>query len=153
MQITNYLEQHNVHYQLRSHKPAFTAQQIAAEEHIPGMYVAKPVVVQADGKYYMCVLPACCKIDLNQLRGHLNAGEIQLANEKEMAKLFPDCEIGAEPPFGNMFNMTTLVDKSLEPDDYIVFQAGQHDQAVQIKMKDYKQLVSPKILNFSYHLH
>ena len=153
MQITEYLDQKKVKYQVCSHRPAFTAQQIAAEEHVSGMDVAKPVIVQADGKYYMCVLPACCKVDLEMLRGHLSAGEVQLADEKEMAKLFPDCELGAEPPFGNLFNLPTIMDDTLGKDGFIVCQSGKHDQAVRMNLKDYEKLVHPKVVHFSYHLH
>jgi len=153
MQITEYLDQKKVKYQVCSHRPAFTAQQIAAEEHVSGMDVAKPVIVQADGKYYMCVLPACCKVDLEMLRGHLRAGEVQLADEKEMAKLFPDCELGAEPPFGNLFNLPTIMDDTLGKDGFIVCQSGKHDQAVRINLQDYEKLVHPKVVHFSYHLH
>jgi Ala-tRNA(Pro) deacylase len=153
MQITEYLEKNKVGYQVCSHRPTFTAQHMAAEEHVPGMDVAKPVVVQADGKYYMCVLPACCKVDLDMLREQLGVGEVHLATEKEMAKLFPDCELGAEPPFGDMFDMDTLMDKGLGKDGYVVCQAGTHEQAVRINLDDYKNLTKPRILEFSYHLH
>lgn len=153
MKITDYLENKNVHYQLCSHRPTFTSQHMAAEEHVPGMNVAKPVIVEAEGKFYMCVLPACCKVDLEMLRSQLGVGEVKLAEEKQMAKLFPGCEVGAEPPFGNVFDLTTLMDNSLADDNYIVFQAGQHDRAVRLNMKDYQELVQPRMLSFSYHLH
>jgi len=153
MQVKEYLDQKKVKYQVCSHRPTFTAQQMAAEEHVPGMDVAKPVIIQADGKYYMCVLPACCKVDLEMLRSALDAGEIQLADEKEMAKLFPDCELGAEPPFGNLFNMPTLMDDTLGKDGFIVCQAGKHDQALRINLQDYEKLVHPQVMHFSYHLH
>jgi Ala-tRNA(Pro) deacylase len=153
MQITDYLEEKRVNYQICAHRPAFTSQQMAAEEHVPGMNVAKPVIVQADGKYYMCVLPACCKVDLDTLRRQLGAGEVELASEKEMAQLFPDCELGAEPPFGNMYGISTIMDKTLSRDEYLLFQAGKHDQAVRISLNDYETLVHPRVLDFSYHLH
>ena len=153
MHITQYLDYHKVNYQICSHRPTFTAQHMAAEEHVPGMNVAKPVIVQADGKYYMCVLPACCKVDLDMLRCQLGAGEVQLAGEEEMARLFPECEVGAEPPFGNVYGMTTLMDISLGKDGYIICPAGQHDRAVRINLKDYENLVHPRVLEFSYHLH
>jgi Ala-tRNA(Pro) deacylase len=153
MQITDYLEEKRVNYQICAHRPAFTSQQMAAEEHVPGMNVAKPVIVQADGKYYMCVLPACCKVDLETLRSHLGAGEVELASEKDMSQLFPDCELGAEPPFGNMYGITTIMDKTLSHDKYLLFQAGKHDQAVRISLNDYETLVHPRVLDFSYHLH
>ena len=153
MEIAEFLEKNSINYQVFSHRPAFTAQQMAAEEHVPGMNVAKPVIVQADGKYYMCVLPACCKVDLETLRSQLGAGEIQLAGEKELAKLFPDCELGAEPPFGNVYGLTTIMDKTLTDDQYLVFQSGSHDRAIRINRDDYEKLVHPRVLQFSYHLH
>ena len=153
MDITAYLDQNRVHYQVSSHPPAFTAQKVAAEEHVPGMNVAKPVVVQVDGRYYMCVLPACCKVDLELLRSQLGAGEVELAREQEMEKLFPGCELGAEPPFGNIFGMQTLMDISLHEDDFLIFQGGRHDRAIKISRADYEALVKPRILCFGYHLH
>jgi Ala-tRNA(Pro) deacylase len=153
MEITEYLNSERINYELYSHRPAFTSQQMAAEEHIPGMNVAKPVIVLADGKYYMCVLPACCKVDLEVLRSQLGANKVTLASEEEMAGLFPDCDLGAEPPFGNVFGLATLMDESLSSDEYIVCQAGRHNRAVRIGMRDYKELVSPQVLSFSYRLH
>ncbi|MCF7958967.1 MAG: YbaK/EbsC family protein [Phycisphaerae bacterium] len=153
MHVTDYLKEHKVGYQLRSHRPTYTSQEMAAEEHVSGMNIAKPVIVQADGRYYMCVLPACCKVDLEALRSGLGAGEVQLADEREMAKLFPDCELGAEPPFGNMFDLATIMDETMVEGKFIVFQAGRHNQAIKVDMKDYQNLVRPRIMNFSYHLH
>ena len=153
MQVKEFLDQQKVKYEVCSHRPTFTAQQMAAAEHVPGMDVAKPVIIQADGKYYMCVLPACCKVDLEMLRSALDVGEIQLADEKEMAKLFPDCELGAEPPFGNLLNMPTLMDDTLGKDGFIVCQAGKHDQALKMNLQDYEKLVHPTVMHFSYHLH
>ena len=97
--------------------------------------------------------PACCKVDLEMLRCQLGAGELHLASEKEMAQLFPECQLGAEPPFENIFGMATIMDKNLAPDRYIVFQAGKHDQAIRLNMQDYNKLVLPRTLEFSYHLH
>ena len=153
MRICDYLDQKHVHYELHKHPATFTAQQMAAAEHEPGMRVAKPVVVQADGRFYMCVLPACCKVDLDGLRRELDAGEVQLATERDMESLFPDCELGAEPPLGNVFGMGTLMDKSLGDQEYVVFQSGRHDESVKVKLSDYKELVQPRVLDFSYHLH
>ncbi len=153
MRITEYLDRKKVNYQISTHRPSFSSQKLAAEEHVSGRYVAKPVVVQADGKFYMCVLPACSKVDLDSLGSQLGAGDVELASEEDMARLFPECELGAEPPVGNLFGLTTLLDKSLLEDDFIVFQAGKHDQAVKLNLRDYEELVHPRILSFCYHLH
>jgi Ala-tRNA(Pro) deacylase len=150
MRTLEYLEKAGVDCEVREHKPTFSAQQMAATEHEPGRFVAKPVIVRADNKYVMCVLPACRKIDLQTLKKQLGAKSIELAEEEEVGKLFPDCELGAEPPFGNLYDLPTIMDKSLEDDDHIVFQAGSHDKAVKITMADYRKLVNPQILDFSY---
>ena len=152
MPILDYLKKAKVKCEVREHKPTFSAQQMAATEHEPGKYVAKPVIVKADDKFVMCVLPACRKVDLQALKKQLGAKSIELAEEVEIGKLFTDCEIGAEPPFGNLYDLPTVMDKSLEDDDHIVFQAGSHDKAVKISMADYRKLVNPKILDFSYPL-
>ena len=151
MGVIDFLESSGVSYEVTEHPPAFTAQRLAAEEHEPGRYVAKPVIVKADGKYVMCVLPASCKIDMGALKKQLGAKKIELAEEKEMGEIFGDCELGAEPPFGNLYDLETIIDKSLEKDDHIVFQGGSHKRAVRMSMADYRELVSPKVLEFSYH--
>ncbi len=150
MKLIEFLDKSSAKYEVTQHRPAFSAQQMAAAEHVPGMEVAKPVVIKADGEYYMCVLPACCKVDLDVLKKHLGVGQIELARESEMAKLFSDCELGAEPPFGNLYGLLTFMDKTLEMDEHIVFQGGTHQQAIRMAMAEYKRLVGPRILSFSY---
>ena len=152
MPILDYLKKAKVKCEVREHKPTFSAQQMAATEHEPGKFVAKPVIDKADDKFVMCVLPACRKVDLQALKNQLGAKSVDLAEEVEIGKLFTDCEIGAEPPFGNLYDLPTVMDKSLEDDDHIVFQAGSHDKAVKISMADYRKLVNPKILDFSYQM-
>jgi Ala-tRNA(Pro) deacylase len=150
MKVVEFLENSSAKYEVTKHQPTYSAQQMAAAEHVPGREVAKPVLVKADGQYYMCVLPACCKVDLDALKQDLHVDQVVLAGEDEMSKLFADCELGAEPPFGNLYGLETLMDESLEADEYIVFQAGTHEQAIRIAMADYKKLVSPLVLSFSY---
>jgi Ala-tRNA(Pro) deacylase len=152
MRLTEFLDKAGVTYQLKQHQPAFTAQQMAAVEHEPGKYVAKPVIVKADGKHIMCVLSACYKIDLGALKSQLGAKSVELAAESDIGTIFPDCELGAEPPFGNLYDLPTIMDKALEKDDHIIFQAGSHEKAISMTMADYRKLVQPKVLEFSYHL-
>ncbi|NIP28061.1 MAG: deacylase [Phycisphaerae bacterium] len=152
MRVIEFLDKSKVKYKVTKHEPAFTAQQMAAVEHEPGKYVAKPVVVKADDKYVMCVLPACYKIDLKALKGQLKARKVELAEEKEIGKMFDDCELGAEPPFGNLYDLSTIIDKALEKDDHITFQGGTHEKAIRMSMEDYLRLVEPKVLEFSYHV-
>ena len=152
MQVLEYLKESGIKYETREHKPTFSSQQMAAVEHEPCKFVAKPVIVKADGKYVMCVLAACRKVDLGVLKKQLGAKSVELAEEEEVGRLFGDCEIGAEPPFGNLYDMPTVMDKALEGDEHIMFQAGSHENAVRIKMADYRKLVKPKVLEFSYLL-
>jgi Ala-tRNA(Pro) deacylase len=152
MQVLEYLEKSGVKYEVMEHKPTFSAQQMAAAEHEPGKFVAKSVIVKVDGKYVMCVLAACYKVDLRALKSQLGAKSVELAEEEEIGRLFGDCELGAEPPFGNLYDIPTIIDKALEQEDHIMFQACSHDKAVRIKMADYRKLTSPKVLEFSYHL-
>lgn len=152
MRIIEFLDNSAVRYEIREHPPAFTAQQMAAIEHEPGQYVAKPVIIKADGKYIMCVLSACYKIDMGALKSQLGAKSVELAQEKEIGKIFNDCELGAEPPFGNLYDLPTIMDKALAKDDHITFQAGTHEKAIRINMDDYRKLVNPKVLEFSYHV-
>ena len=152
MSVKNFLERTSAKYEVTEHHPAFTAQRIAQAEHIHGMNVAKPVVVTADGRYYMCVLPACCRIDMDVLRDLLGADEIELTDEFEMAKLFADCEVGAEPPFGSLYGLPTIMDELLEDNDSIVFQSGSHGEAVRMDLLEYRRIEDPKLLSFSYHI-
>lgn len=152
MSITEFLDKSGVNYKITEHAVVFTAQRMAAEEHEKGKFIAKPVIIKADGKYMMCVLSACCKINFNALKSQLGADMIELADEKEIAKLFPDCSLGAEPPFGNLYDLPTIVDKDLCSDDHITFQAGTHEEAIHMSMADYRELVKPRVLEFSYHM-
>ena len=152
MRVTEYLDASAVKYEVSEHPPAFTAQQMAAAEHEQGQYVAKPVIVKADGKNIMCVLSACYKIDFAALKKQLGAKSVELAEEQEIGKIFEDCDLGAEPPFGNLYDLPVVMDKALEKDDHITFQAGTHEKAIRMSMEDYRKLVKPKVLEFSYHM-
>ena len=150
MRVVEFLDQAGVKYETSAHAPVFSAQGLAAAEHEHGQYVAKPVIVKADNRYLMCVLPAPNKVDLGRLKEQLNAQSVALADEDEIGKLFPDCELGAEPPFGNLYDLPTVIEKSLEADDHILFQAGTHGKAIRMAMADYRKLVQPKVLEFTF---
>lgn len=149
MHIIEFLDQAGVKYDVREHVPVFTSQGLAQREHERGKYVAKPVIVKADGRYVMCVLAAPQKVDLAKIKSHLGAEAVELASEEQICKLFPDCELGAEPPFGNLYDLPTLMDKALESDDHLVLQAGTHGKAVRMNRADYQRLVQPKVLEFA----
>ena len=152
MEVKEFLKSSGVSYETSKHVPAFTAQGMAAVEHEPGRYVAKPVIVRADDRYLMCVLPAPCHVDLIKLKSQLAAETVELAQESEIGELFPGCDLGAEPPFGNLYELPTLMDKALENDDHILFQAGTHEEAIRMSMADYRRLVEPRIMDLSYHV-
>lgn len=151
MKLLEFFDKEKIKYELTEHRPAFTAQRLAAVEHEQGRFVAKPVIVKADGKFVMCVLSASAKIDLKVLKNQLEAKSVELADESEVGKICTDCELGAEPPFGNLYGLTTIMDKQLENADHLVFQAGTHQKAVKISTEDYKNIAKPKVLKFSYH--
>ncbi|MCE5187092.1 MAG: hypothetical protein LLF76_13295 [Planctomycetaceae bacterium] len=152
MKVVELLDSAGIHYEMSQHRPTFTAQQVAAEEHVSGRYVAKPVVIKADDEFYLCVLAACCKIDFDALKQTLGVERIELADEDELGRLFKDCAVGAEPPFGQLYGLPTLLDKGLEEDEFIIFQAGNHESAIRMDMEDFKNLARPRVLKFSYHM-
>ncbi len=152
MRITDFLDKSAVEYEVTEHQSVFTAQQVAAAEHEPGRFVAKPVIVKADDKYIMCVLEACCKVDMDALKNQLGAKSVKLADENKIGELFADCELGAEPPFGNLYNLPTVIDKTLKEHDHIMFQGSTHESAIRMSTADYIRLVEPKVLDFSYHV-
>lgn len=151
MEVIAFLKKSKIKHKVTKHKTAFTAQEVAAEEHEPGKFVAKAVVVRADDKYVMCVLPACYNIDMKMLKSQLKAKTVKIAEEKELEKILSDCEVGAQPPFGNLYNLPTIMDKVLESDDHIMFQGGTHEKSVRMSMADYRKLAEPKVLEFSKH--
>lgn len=151
MNIIEYLDQSQASYSLSEHRPVFSAQVMAAEEHEKGQYVAKPVIIKSQGNFIMCVLPAPYRIIFDALRDYLGTDDVQMATEEETRGVFPDCEEGAEPPFGKLYGLRTIMDSSLEKDDHIIFQAGSHDKAVRMRMEDYLGLADPEITDFAYN--
>jgi Ala-tRNA(Pro) deacylase len=143
MDIHEYLRQNKVDFKTHEHVPAYTAQTVAAEEHVTGHSVAKVVIVKADEKFAMCVLPAPRMVDLKKVGQLAGAKKVRLADEKEIATLFPDVEVGAEPPFGHLWGLPTLADLRLAQRGDIVFQGGSHHEAVRMKYADYARLAQP----------
>ena len=152
MDVLEYLDTCLADYGVTGHRSAYTAQAVAHYEHVPGQNVAKPVVIKVDGDFYMCVLPADHLIDFKELRIRLSAHSVTLASEEEMMDLFPNCDVGTEPPFGILYGLETLMDTSLENDKFIVFQGGSHETAISMSMEEYKRLAYPKVMNFSVHI-
>ncbi|MBI2412092.1 MAG: YbaK/EbsC family protein [Deltaproteobacteria bacterium] len=149
--LEKFLERNHVTYKAVIHPEAYTAQEIAASMHVKGRELVKSVMVKADGKIVMAVLPASHRVDFEKLKATLGEKEIRLASEKEFARLFPDCEPGAEPPFGNLYDVETVVDRSLAGDEDIYFNAGTHYEAVEMEYSKYEELVRPKVAEFAVH--
>ncbi|HJX60258.1 MAG TPA: YbaK/EbsC family protein [Thermodesulfobacteriota bacterium] len=150
--LRDYFEKNQVAYEVGFHPEVFTAQEIAAAQHVSGKEMAKVVMVKADGKMLMLVLPASYQIDMKKLKKALKCKKVSMAKEKQFEELFPDCEVGAMPPFGNLYNLEVWVDQVLTEDASIVFQAGNHIETVRIKYGDYARLTNPKVGDFSVHL-
>ena len=149
--VKDFLDKNGVKYEQYKHRQAFTAQGVAQEQHVSGKLVAKVVVVKAGGQHALAVLPAHCKVDLQKIREVTGGTDATLASEDELARLFPDCELGAMPPFGNLYNLCTYVDVSLERDEEIFFQAGTHVDTIKMKYADFSRLVQPKVADFALH--
>jgi Ala-tRNA(Pro) deacylase len=146
------LDQHNIKYQVLTHSLAYTAQEVAAAQHVPGKQVAKVVIVKKErGALVMLVLPASHQVDFGRLRQVLGE-RVELEQEREFRGLFPGCEVGAEPPFGNLFTLDTFVDASLAEDEEIVFNGGSHWQTIRMRYDDYVRLVHPRVAKFAQHL-
>ncbi len=147
--LKDYLDQHEVEYVTISHSPAYTAQRIAEITHIPGKELAKTVIVKIDDKFAMAVLPASRRVDLRHLQEALGADDVVLASEQEFKALFPDCEVGAMPPFGNLYDMGVYVAEQLTEDDEIAFNAGSHTELVRMSYRDFASLVTPQVVSLT----
>lgn len=144
--LIDYLDQHDKKYVVIKHSTAYTAQEVAASAHIPGKNMVKTVMVKADGNMKMVVLPSTYNVDLEAVKNTLKAEEVRLATEEEFETLFPDCELGAMPPFGMFYDMDTLVAEVLTEDKEIAFNAGTHRELVKMRYDDYQEVVNPEII-------
>lgn len=144
--LINYLDEHGKKYVVVKHSPAFTAEEVAASAHIPGKQMVKTVMVKADDDMKMVVLPSTHDVDFKVIKDVLDVDEVRLATESEFEGMFPDCEVGAMPPFGNFYDLKTLVAEVLTEDDEIAFNAGTHKELVKMNYKDFEELVDPMIL-------
>lgn len=147
--MKDFLDREGVKYVSHRHSPAYTAQEIAASAHIPGRELAKTVMIKVDGKMAMAVLPASHRVDFTRLRQAIGAQDLELAKEEEFKDLFPDCEVGAMPPFGNIYGMEVYAADSLGGEKEIAFNACSHHEVVRLAYEEFIRLVKPKILNFS----
>lgn len=148
--LKEFLDSNKIKYVSISHSSAYTAMEIAALAHVPGKDLAKTVMIKINGHMAMAVLPATHMIKMDLLKKVVGNENLRLATEQEFKDKFPDCEVGAMPPFGNLYNMEVYVAKSLTADEEIVFNAGTHTELIKMGYKDFEKLVNPKIAEISY---
>ena len=147
--LKQFLDGQNVRYVSIKHSPAYTAQEIAASAHIKGKELAKTVIVKIDDRYSMVVLPASCHVHMGHLQDAIKAECVSLATEEEFKNLFADCEVGAMPPFGNLYDMDVYVAEELTEDEEIAFNAGSHTELVKMAYKDFERLAEPRITSLT----
>jgi Ala-tRNA(Pro) deacylase len=146
--LEKYLHEEGVTFEVLTHSVAYTAQEVAAIQHTPGRQLAKVVLVDADGALVMLVLPAHCRVHFPKAKDVLEASKVRLAREEEFGGTFTDCEVGAMPPFGNLYGLPVYVDSSLADAREIVFKVGSHSTSFRMGFSDYERLVEPKVVEF-----
>jgi len=147
--LAGYLQQQGVEFSMHHHPQAYTAQEVAASEHVSGHRFVKVVMVKGNDELAMMCVPASLDVDLDAAAEVLEADEVRLAEEEEFAPVFGDCEVGAMPPFGNLYEVPVYMDETLEEDDRIVFNAGTHRETFEMSLEDFERLVHPKIAHFA----
>ena len=147
--LKDFLDRNGIEYITIRHSLAYNAQRIAATTHIPGKELAKTVMVKLDNKMAMAILPASYRVNLKLLKETTAAKKVDLANEMEFKHMFPECEIGAMPPFGNLYGLEVYVAESLAEDEEIAFNAGTHTELIRMQYADFERLVEPVVLQFS----
>lgn len=142
--VRRLLEREQVAYEVVPHREAFTAQEVAQASHVPGRQLAKALLVREGfGSYLMVVLPASCRLDLHALEEVTGRRKLALATEDELRQVFPDCEVGAMPPFGGLYGLPVYLDACFAKADRIVFQAGNHHEVARMQYRDYERLAGP----------
>jgi Ala-tRNA(Pro) deacylase len=147
--IRSFLQEQGVDYEEHEHELVYTANEVAASEGVSGWLVAKPVLLWADGRLVMVVVPAPTSVDLGKAVELLGAPDVRLATEEEFGDAFPDCDLGAEPPFGNLYDMPTYVDRALTDDPFIVFRGGTHTTTLKVGMDDYLEAAAPQVVDIA----
>lgn len=148
--LVQFLDDNKVKYTVITHSPSFTSQEIAQSAHISGKELAKTIIVWMDGSMAMVVLPGSHMIDFAMLKVQSQAANVELANESEFKDRFPECEVGAMPPFGNLFAMRAFVASALKEDKEIAFNAGSHRELIKMAYDDYERLVKPVVAPFTF---
>ena len=144
--VREYLLTHGVAYEITEHPLAYTAQRVAESEHISGKQIAKPVILLADDRFVMAVVPGHKHVDLEKTRLALGCAEVRMARENEFAAAFGDCEAGAEPPLGSLYEMRTILDNRLSGEK-ITFRGGSHTQTITMALEDYREIVAAEVVD------
>ena len=143
--LLNYLQESKVQYELIEHDPAFTAHDVARTSRVPENEMAKTIIVRTDSGFWMAVLRADQNIDMSALRKMLHVKELHLANEEDLNYLFPNCQVGAMPPFGNLYIVPVILDALLATDEHIAFNACTHSKVIRMSYGDFERLVRPRV--------
>jgi Ala-tRNA(Pro) deacylase len=149
--LEQYLRENGVPFEVQHHPRVFTAQEVAAVEHIPGDRLAKVVMAVADDKPVMLALPASYRVDTEKAAAMVGTGQLRLADEREFESQFSDCEVGAMPPFGNLYDVDVYVDEALAREQTIVMRAGTHTDTLSLRYSDFARLVQPRVGEFGRH--
>jgi Ala-tRNA(Pro) deacylase len=147
--LLRYLNSNKVEFQVLEHDPAFSAHDVAMSSHVPESQMAKAVLIKIDDHFWMAVLRADQRVNQQLIRRVFGARDVVLAHEEDLGMLFPDCQIGAMPPFGNLYGLPVLVEEGLADDEEIVFNACTHTKVVRMKFRDFRRLAKPVITGFA----
>ena len=147
--LEGYFREHGVEFDVQEHRTAYTAQQVAASEDVPGRMFAKVVMAMADADLVMLVLPAPAVVDVAKVTEILEGKQVRMAAEQEFVSAFADCEVGAMPPFGNLYDLPVYVDRKLGENERIVFQAGTHSVTMSVPYADFQRLAEPTVADIA----
>jgi len=145
--LRSFLDSHHAEYTVSVHPKAFTAREVAFAEHLPPREVAKTVVIFGDAEYHIVVIPANKLVDFQELRPALGLSQVRLATEDELRAIFPDCELGAMPPFGGIYGLTVYLDSSLVAEPEIAFNAGTHREVIHMPTAEFRRVAKPDIVS------
>ncbi|MFQ5605851.1 MAG: aminoacyl-tRNA deacylase [bacterium] len=147
--IRSYLDEHKIPFEVIHHRRDYTAQETAADTHTKGKEFAKTVILYVDNNYCMAVLPATYQLDLEKIKNVLKAKEVNLASEEEISGICADCEVGAMPPLGRLYDLPVYVSHHLAEDDMITFNAGTHEDVIRMKYREFAELVQPVVIDLT----
>lgn len=148
--LKNFLDDNDIKYVSIMHSMAFTAVEVAKSAHIRSKFMAKTVILKINGELAMAVVPANFRVDIDLLKQAMQTGAVELASEAEFIRSFPDCEVGAMPPFGNLYDMPVYVDERVTENEQIIFNAGSHMELIQMDYRDFENLVKPQFIMLNH---